>query len=132
MRSHPAFLFLFGAALLQHAPLSVCAAETPAVTMRRVTGTVKDAAGHPISGAHLRLEGAGGRIVARTQSDSAGHFAFPGVDPGTYSVVATKAGLEVTTTEAVVTEAADTGVVLIVESAAPEDILVVAKRLERA
>src|SRR5690242_21643433 len=77
MRSHPPVLFLFGAVLLQHEPLSVQAAETPTVT-RRVTRTVKDSAGHPVSGAQLRLEGSGGQIVARTQPDPAGHFAFPG------------------------------------------------------
>ena len=131
MRSHPVFLFLFAAALLQHEHLSAYGAETSTIT-RRVTGTVKDSSGHPVAGARLRLEGAGGQIVARIQTDSDGHFAFPGVAPGTYTVVASKAGLEVTTTEAVVTEGADTGVVLRMESAAPEDILVVAKRLERA
>src|SRR5689334_10812221 len=112
MRSHPAFLFLLGGVLLQHEPLSVYAAETSAAATRRVTGTVRDSSGHPAAGARLRLEGAGGRVVARTQTDSAGHFAFPGVAPGTYTVVAAKAGLEVTTGEAVVTEASDTGVVL--------------------
>src|SRR5437879_1272271 len=132
MRSHPALFLWFGAALLQYPPISVHAAETPTVTTRRVTGTVKDSSGRPVSGAHLRLEGPGGQIVARTQSDTAGHVAFLGVVPGTYTVVASKTDLEVTTGEAVVSEAADAGVLLTMESAAPEDILVVAKRLERA
>ena len=132
MRRHPGFLILLGAALFPPVPLSVRAAETPAAVTRRVTGTVKDSAGHPVAEAHLRLEGPGGRVVARTQSDPNGHFAFVGVPPGVYTVVASKSELQVTTAEAVVTEGGDTGVVLTMESAAPEDILVVAKRLERA
>jgi outer membrane receptor protein involved in Fe transport len=132
MRSHPALFLWFGAVLFQYAPISVHAAETPAATTRRVTGTVKDSSGRPVSGAHLRLEGPGGQIVARTQSDTAGHFAFLGVVPGTYAVVASKTDLEVTTGEAVVSEAADAGVLLTMESAAPEDIVVIAKRLNRA
>ena len=132
MRRHPGFLILLGAALFPPVPLSVHAAETPAAVTRHVTGTVKDSAGHPVAEAHLRLEGPGGRVVARTQSDPNGHFAFVGVPPGVYTVVASKSELQVTTAEAVVAEGGDTGVVLTMESAAPEDILVVAKRLERA
>src|SRR5579862_4550110 len=132
MRSHPVFLFLFGAALLQCDPIALYAAETSAGITRRVTGTVKDSAGHPVADASLRLERAGGETVARAQSDTAGHFAFPGVPAGSYTVVASKPGLEVTASEAVVTEAADTGLVLTMETASPEDIVVVAKRLERA
>jgi hypothetical protein len=132
MRSYFACLLVLGAALLHSIPALVHAAEKPHVTKRTVTGTVKDSAGHPVAAANVRLERPDGQAVAQTETDASGHFAFSGVAPGDYSVVASKTDFEGTAADAVVTEADDAGVVLTMESAAPEDIVVVAKRLNRA
>jgi len=132
MRSRPRFLLLLVAVLLHDQQVLVHAAGIRPAGPRRVTGTVKDAGEHPVAGVHLRLENPGGEVVGRAQSDGAGHFEFRGVGPGTYTVVASKPELAVTTTDAVVTEASDAAVALTMESAAPEDIVVVAKRLDRA
>ena len=134
MRSRSVLILLFEAVLLLHPESpTVHADETPLpVVTRQVTGTVKDSSGRHVPGAQLRLETVTGQIIGRTDSDAAGHFAFRGVQPGTYTVVASKADFEVSTTDAVVTEEADAGVVLTMEAAGAEDIVVTAKRLDVA
>jgi hypothetical protein len=132
MRSHPLFLFFLGAVLPECAVVTVQAAESPVEIARQVTGTVKNARGQGVSGAQLRLETPDGHVIARTESDTAGHFAFRGVRPGTYTVVTSKAALNSTSADAVVTEESDAGVVLVMEAAGAEDIVVTAKRLDVA
>jgi outer membrane receptor protein involved in Fe transport len=85
-----------------------------------------------VSGAQVRVETADGRVVARAESDAAGRFTTPPVPPGTYTLVARKKGLQVTTAEAIVGGAAQTTVALTMEAEQPEDIVVIAKRLDRA
>jgi outer membrane receptor protein involved in Fe transport len=131
MRTRGAGLLL-AAALLHLASPPLGAAEKPAPGRHKITGTTRDASGQPVSGAQIRVETPDGRVVARTESDASGHFATPPVAPGAYTLVARKKGLQVTTAEAVVGAAEETTVALTLEVEQPEDIVVVAKRLDRA
>ena len=56
-----------------------------------VRGTVKDAAGEPIPGANVRIEGDGGSrpLTSTAQSDGTGAFELNGVPPGRMNVRAT-------------------------------------------
>src|SRR5581483_3673533 len=125
------FVLFSKVAFVACAPLVAQASDAPAPVRRSVTGTVKDAAGHPVPEAHLTLETPAGEAVARTRSDSAGHFAFSGIIAGSYIVVASKPGLETTSAETTVGDV-DVGLLVKMASAAPEDVVVIAKRLERA
>jgi len=131
MRTRGARLLL-AAALLHLSSPSLGAAEKPAPGRHKITGTTRDASGQPVSGAQIRVETPDGRVVARAESDASGHFVTPPVAPGTYTLVARKKGLQVTTAEAVVDAAEETTVALTLEVEQPEDIVVVAKRLDRA
>jgi outer membrane receptor protein involved in Fe transport len=123
---------LLAAALLHVASAPLPAAERMAPGRHTITGTVNDAAGHPVARVAIRVETPDGRVVARAESDAAGHFVTAPVSPGTYTLVARKKGLQVTTAEAVVGGAAETTVALTLEAEQPENIVVIAKRLERA
>ena len=123
---------LLAAALLHCTTTPLRAAEKAAPGRHRINGTTLDASGHPVSGAQVRVETPDGRVVARAESDAAGRFTTPAVPPGTYTLVARKKGLQVATQDAVVGDAADTTVALTLEAEQPENIVVVAKRLDRA
>ena len=123
---------LLAAALLHFATTPLRAAERAAPGKHKITGTTLDASGRPVSGAQIRVETPDGRVVARADSDAAGRFTTPPVPPGTYTLVARKKGLQVATQDAVVGEAADTTVALTLEAEQPENIVVIAKRLDRA
>jgi outer membrane receptor protein involved in Fe transport len=123
---------LLAAALLHVASSPLRAAERTAPGRHTITGTVNDAAGRPVAGAAIRVETPDGRVVARAESDASGHFVTAPVTPGTYTLVARKKGLQVATAEAVVGGAAETTIALTMEVEQPEDIVVVAKRLDRA
>ena len=66
-------------AFLAMSPL-VAFAQTPTF----LNGTVYDDAGHPVSGASVKV--AGQNLNLATQTDRAGHFAFPTLDAGRYTV----------------------------------------------
>lgn len=61
-----------------------------------VAGRVIDEGGAPVAGARVALGGAGGRpaslLSGGEMSDGAGAFRFDGVEPGSYSLTATKGG----------------------------------------
>ena len=57
-----------------------------------VNGTVTDASGTPIVGAHITLTSGGRASAAEATSDDAGHFRFSAVDPGSFVVEVTLAG----------------------------------------
>src|SRR5262245_15711303 len=103
---------LLAAALLHVASSPLRAAERTAPGRHTITGTVNDAAGRPVAGAAIRVETPDGRVVARAESDASGHFVTAPVTPGTYTLVARKKGLQVTTAEAVVGGAAETTIAL--------------------
>ena len=62
-----------------------------------VEGTIKDALGRPLPGAGLILKSPDGTIIGKSQSDADGHFAFSGVKPGSYTVLAEKPGFQSST-----------------------------------
>jgi len=58
-----------------------------------LSGIVTDALQTPLGGVDLLLQRIDGHLVgARSTSDQAGHFRFMNIPPGTYAVVANKAG----------------------------------------
>lgn len=132
MRVYFVLLTLCVGALLQSTSAVALTAENPPVGSSTVAGTVKGSAGRGLSGAQLRLETLDGQVVARTESDDSGHFLFQGVSPGRYTVVASKPDFQVAATDADVRDGTPTHVTLTMEPAGSEDIVVVAKRLDRA
>src|SRR5712692_6176134 len=80
------------AALAQIMAPTTSHAGTSGGASQRVTGTVKDALGRPLSEANIVLQAADGHEVAKTRSHSAGQFEFNGITPGTYAVVVQKTG----------------------------------------
>ena len=64
--------------------LAVNAPAVYAAQTGSIQGTVKDAAGKPIKGAQVLLQGGGLPQEART--DGSGYFSFSGVQPGAYTV----------------------------------------------
>jgi HoxN/HupN/NixA family high-affinity nickel-transporter len=63
-------------------------------TVFTVRGHVTDALKRPVSGVDLELKRADQKLVARAESDNRGDFAFNGVMPGVFAVVASKAGFK--------------------------------------
>jgi len=108
------------------------AAESANTGPGPVTGTAKDALGRPLSNVTLRLQAADGRVVGHATTNAAGAFSFAPVAPGTYAVVAEKSTFKTATTIVTVGNGPVTPVVLALESAAPLNLAVVAKRLDVA
>jgi outer membrane receptor protein involved in Fe transport len=59
-----------------------------------MSGTVKDALGRPLEKALVSLRSAGGKVLARTASDTEGHFAFSHLAAAVYAVTAEKVGFK--------------------------------------
>src|SRR5260370_5117482 len=91
------------AALAQIMAPTTSHAGTSGGASQRVTGTVKDALGRPLSEANVVLQAADGHEVARTRSHSTGQFEFNGMTPGTYAVVVQKPGFNTATAIVTVT-----------------------------
>lgn len=70
----------------------LCGGAAWAVTTGDVSGYVKDAAGHPVAGATVELTSAS--FTSRASTDTAGFYAFVGVQAGTYTLVVSKAGYQ--------------------------------------
>ena len=113
-------------------PTTAAAAAPPDVTSQPVTGTVKDALGRPVPNVSLNLQDAGGKVVSRATTNTAGSFTFSTVAPGTYAIVAEKSTFKSSTTIVTVGNGPVTPVVLALESAAALNLAVVAKRLDTA
>ena len=88
MRRFPIVMVALAAALAQIMAASHAGASGGA--SQRVTGTVKDALGRPLSEANVVLRAADGHEVARTRSHSTGQFELNGITPGTYAIVVQK------------------------------------------
>jgi hypothetical protein len=58
----------------------------------RITGTVKDPQGSPISGATVTIRRAGVDTPLTTQTSDSGHYVFDLIQAGTYEVSVEKAG----------------------------------------
>ncbi len=116
-------------------PAKVCIASdanSAAVRRLKLGGTIKDALGRPIVGAEVRLE-EGGRVIARSRTDSAGAFQFKPVAPGTYVVIANKQGFT-RTLQTVVLSSRRANQLLVVTMEAKEALTlqVITQRLDRA
>jgi len=132
MRSHRTALAVFVLTFVHVPVLRVHAAEQPPAAADSLSGTVKDSSGHLLAGVRVRVETRAGEVVARGQSDSHGHFTIVGVVPGEYTVVATKETFQAATADVALAAEKEAGVLLTMEPQVPEDIVVVAKRLDRA
>src|SRR5579871_80806 len=66
-------------------------APAPAQAVREISGVVVNArGGEPVAGAELTLrQSRDGKVVAQTSSDAVGHFTFPGLGDGKFSLIAT-------------------------------------------
>ena len=85
---------LFTLAIFLHA--TICLAnDVNSARVRRLEfrGAIKDALGRPIAGAEVLLE-EGGRVVARTHTDSAGAFRVQAVAAGSYNLIAKQARVQ--------------------------------------
>lgn len=66
--------------------------EADGLESRTLSGSVKDAAGAPVAGAHVHAQGDAGEYLSRTQSDADGKYSLH-LDPGqSAKLVAQKAG----------------------------------------
>jgi len=78
------------------AAVLLAAAALPAARAQSVDssvqGAVTDTSGALVPGAEIRLVNARTGVVLSTQSDSAGNYAFPAVQPGVYSLEVVKPG----------------------------------------
>src|SRR5216683_2283125 len=120
------------AALAQIMAPTTSHAGTSGGASKRVTGTVKDALGRPLSEANVVLQAADGHEVARTKSHSAGQFEFNGITPGTYAVVVQKPGFNTATAIVTVTSNVAKPVTVAMASQEALSLAVTAKRLDVA
>jgi len=97
-----------------------------------VEGTVHDALERPLAGATVALQGPDGKTIAKTISDSNGHFTFPGVAAGTYAVVATKADYETATAIVQAGTSGSATADLVLPAAKALNLAVYAKKLDVA
>jgi MFS family permease len=59
-----------------------------------ISGSVRMAGGTPVAGAVLTVTGQDGRQLARLSADDLGGYAVRGLQPGTYTVIATAPGMQ--------------------------------------
>jgi hypothetical protein len=70
-----------------------------------LSGTVKDSSGKPLQGAEIRIQGSDPSKIGKAHTDASGHYNYPALEAGTYSVVlavhgATKASISNVRTKA--------------------------------
>jgi outer membrane receptor protein involved in Fe transport len=116
-------------------PANFCiASDTNVAAVHRLElrGAIKDALGRPITNAEVQLE-EGGRVIARTRTDSAGTFLFKPVPPGSYNLVASKQGFKPTAEIIVVSPGKrHEPMVLAMEATAPLTLKLITERLNKA
>jgi len=49
-------------------------------------GVVRDPKGQPLQGAELRIQGSDANKIGKVHTDAQGHYSYPGLETGTYSV----------------------------------------------
>jgi hypothetical protein len=91
------FILSLGLSMLQLFVYVSADSAAGAPGLLRVNGKISDALGRPVNGAVLILQREDGQIIARTKSQSSGHFEFPDIRPGTYAIVANKSGFATAT-----------------------------------
>ena len=122
-------LFGLGAFLAQMIAPALGSAQIAAGPAQRVAGTVNDALGRAVAGVKVNLQAPDGHVVAKRATDQAGHFAFPGVAPGLYAVVAHKVNFTPATAIVTVTKSGAKPVTIALASRQALSIAVVAVRL---
>jgi hypothetical protein len=121
-----------GLCLLQLLLNSLADASDASAVSPRVSGTVSDTLGQPLSGAELTLQNQQGRVVGRVRSDRSGHFRFATVRPGIYAIVVNKAGFASATAIETVTGQGAKPVQISMAAEAALSMQVSAKRLDLA
>jgi hypothetical protein len=66
--------------------LSFVAPKSSADSVATLQGMVKDANGHPLSGAEIRIQGSDPNKIGKIHTDAEGHYAYPALETGTYRV----------------------------------------------
>ena len=125
-------LFGLGAFLAQMIAPALGSAQIAAGPAQRVAGTVNDALGRAVAGVKVNLQAPDGHVVAKRATDQAGHFAFPGVAPGLYAVVAHKVNFTPATAIVTVTKSGAKPVTIALASRQALSIAVVAVQIGRA
>ena len=76
-----------------YAPLAVCSLAAPVPAgLGTVGGQVSDYKGEPVARAHVTLQASGGDQLQTTETNTHGHFWFPFLPEGQYSVRASDQG----------------------------------------
>lgn len=76
-----------------YAPLAVCSLAAPGpARLGTVGGQVLDHKGKPVAGAHVTLQASDGGDLQTTETNTQGHFWFPLLPEGQYSVRASDHG----------------------------------------
>ena len=56
-------------------------------------GVVRDSKGQPLQGAELRIQGSDPSKIGKVHTDAKGHYSYPGLETGEYSVTLVVAGV---------------------------------------
>ena len=126
------FILSLGLSMLQLFVYMSADSEAGAPGLLRVNGKVSDALGRPVNGASLTLQREDGQIIARTKSQTTGHFEFADIRPGTYAIVAHKSGFAIATAIVTVSSGGAKPVEISIEAQAPLSLELRAKRLDVA
>jgi outer membrane receptor protein involved in Fe transport len=132
MRHFPILVLGLVILLIPLFALSAAGAQASKTPPQAITGTVTDALGRPLPGAHVELQDSAGRTVAKAQSNTEGRFTFAGAAPAVYAVVATKASFKTATSIVNVTAQGAKPLTLALQSEAALSMAVVAQRLNKA
>jgi len=106
--------------------------STKSAATKSIAGIVEDSIGRPIAGVAVKLVNSDNRDIARTITNSAGHFRFAHVPAGTYELLAEaktfKPGIQIVT----IGDQAPAPLALTLASEQALTLAVVAKRLDKS
>jgi hypothetical protein len=80
------FTLIRTAAVVFVLTLSLLAPRASADSVATLQGVVKDANGHLLSGAEIRIQGSDPNKIGRIHTDAHGRYAYPALESGAYSV----------------------------------------------
>jgi hypothetical protein len=73
-----------------------------------LSGAVRDAAGQPVQGAEIRIQGKDASKVGKIHTSANGHYSYPALETGTYNVTLLVGGVTKASINNVRTKAGDT------------------------
>ncbi|HEV2047217.1 MAG TPA: carboxypeptidase-like regulatory domain-containing protein [Chthoniobacterales bacterium] len=73
-------------AVVVSAALLFLAPKVSADAVATLEGIVKDANSQPLKGAEIRIQGSDQSKIGKVHTDARGHYAYPGLETGAYSV----------------------------------------------